>query len=65
MAQSGALAPLTKFVMASNTHEMEVECSDAVFCVLEKKYRIYIFKGLSRGNRRFCSTTEMPKCLVF
>src|SRR6267142_5014492 len=27
--------------------------------------RIYHFKGISRGNRRFCSTTEMPKLLVF
>jgi hypothetical protein len=33
--------------------------------VLQKRYRIYNFKALSGGNRRFCSTTEMPKFLVF
>ena len=33
-------------------------------CAIGKR-RIYNFKGISRGNRRFRSTTKMPKCFVF
>ena len=33
--------------------------------VLWKRYRIYNFKALSGGKWRFCSTAELPKCLVF
>jgi hypothetical protein len=36
----------------------------ALLCATGKP-RIYNFKGISRGNRRFCSTIEMQKFLVF
>ncbi len=32
--------------------------------MLLESARISNFKVISRGNRRFCSTSEMPKCLV-
>jgi hypothetical protein len=33
--------------------------------VLLESTRIYNFKGISRDNRRFRSTIELPKCQVF
>jgi hypothetical protein len=33
--------------------------------VLLESARIYNFQGISRGNWRFCSTMELPKCVVF
>jgi hypothetical protein len=36
----------------------------ALLCAMENA-RIYNFKDISRGNRRFYSTIELPKCQVF
>ena len=35
------------------------------FGVLQEKSRNYGFKRICEDNRPFCSTPEMPKCLVF
>ena len=57
-----ALTPRKVFSFESgNRHKL----LRARVAVLQKRYRIYIFKGLRSGNRRFRSTTKMTKLLVF